>query len=96
MGKSSKRKKERLKRIQSLSENSDRKLTESERELINKTVKQIKQTVEQAVLTGSDTAFCLLTNEEKGYPKKIKKAVETRVRAMTFPINVHISLYDQK
>ncbi len=96
MGKSSKRKKERKKRIQSLSENSSEKLTESDLKLINKTVKQIKQAVEQAVLTGSDRAFCLLTNEDKGYPKKVQKAVETRVRAMTFPINVHINLDDEK
>jgi flagellar biosynthesis/type III secretory pathway M-ring protein FliF/YscJ len=96
MKKSSKRNKKFIKTIQSLSKSSEENLTESELELLNKTVKKIKNTVDIAVSSGREAAFLLLNNEEKGYSKKIQKAIETRVSSMTFPIDVHIHLEDKK
>ncbi len=84
-----------MKTIQSLSESSDVNLTESDLELINKTVKYINRTAYKALLNGRESAFFLLTNEDKGYSKKVQKAIETRVSSMTFPIKVCIHLKDK-
>ncbi len=85
-----------MKTIQSLSESSNGKLTESDMELVNKTVKYINQTVYKALLDGRESAFFLLTNEDKGYSKRVQKAIETRVTSMTFPIKVRIHLKDKE
>lgn len=96
MGKASKRKQKKF----AASKNSSKSLSESftpgEIELINQTVEDIKNSVHSYFFMGKETAFFLLDNEGEGYPKKVKRAIQSRLDLMDFPITVNIYLEEKK